>query len=783
MSPFEKLLDPIEDVSRELTHSSDASLQERAASLRNRAKEGEEAEDLLTEAFSLVREASRRLLAMEPFREQMAAGIALHEGKIVEMQTGEGKTLTAVAPAFLNALQGHRVHILTFNDYLARRDASWMGPIFRFLGLTVGTIQEGQSPRERREAYAASVTYATAKEVGFDFLRDQLCYEPSDQRLPPFSAAIVDEADSIMIDEARVPLVIAGSTGESLSDLERLALLAREMREGLHFGVDSSGSSVYLAEEGVRKAEDVLQCGNLYDQVNANLLAELINALHAERLLERDVDYIVREGHVQLVDEFTGRVAEDRHWPEGLQAALEAKEGVLLRPEGTILGSITLQHFLANYERLSGMTATARPSAQEFEEFYELDVVTIPTHKPCVRRDERDRIYGNARAKRRAVVDEIVARHREGRPMLVGTASVAESEFLAEELQKLDVLCQVLNARNDAKEAEIIAEAGDLGAVTISTNMAGRGVDIRLGGKEERRREEVLRLGGLYVMGTNKHESKRIDDQLRGRAGRQGDPGTSRFFVSLEDPLFQRYGGEFRIPRVFVSVKGDEPLEHRLIVKEVARVQRAAENQNLEIRKTLWNYSQLAEAQRRIIQERRESLLQGEGDFPKLASLRPERYDGISRTLGPKEMSLLEKRIALLALDRCWSDHLAEIRRLRQEVHLLRLGQLDPLQEFRRSAHESFRDLDARIEKEAVQLFDALRAENGGVNWEEAGLLGPSATWTYLLQDSPLEESVLAPLSANPAAAALGVLALWPILLPWSIYEYWRGKRAKKRQG
>ena len=479
---------------------------------------------------------------MRPFDVQVLAAIAMHQGKLAEMQTGEGKTLAAVLPAYLNALTGQGVHVLTFNDYLARRDAQWMGPLYRFLGLTVGAVQQGMSPADRRRAYACDVTYVTAKEAGFDYLRDHLCMAPEDLVHRPFHYAIVDEADSILIDEARVPLVIAGSVEARRVDPYQAAELVRSLDARRDFETDEFARNVHFTDSGLDRLESQLRCGDLHAAENLDLLTELSMALHAQVLLRREVDYIVRDGQIELVDEFTGRVAENRRWPDGLQAAVEAKEGVPLRPQGTIRGSITLQHFLRLYPKVCGMTATAQAAAAEFEEFYELAVVVIPPNRPCVRVDAEDTVFTHKEAKYAVLVAEIAAARGRGQPVLVGTASVGESEHLAARLAKAGIECRVLNARNDEQEAAIVAQAAMAGAVTISTNMAGRGTDIKLGGDPPDEREPVVARGGLYVIGTNRHESRRIDDQLRGRAGRQGDPGQSRFFISLEDDLMERYG-------------------------------------------------------------------------------------------------------------------------------------------------------------------------------------------------------------------------------------------------
>ena len=504
LAPYTEQLSGIKAI--DLVGASDDDLKHKAAGLIERAKEGTPLADLLVETYALVRETATRSIGLRPFDVQVVAGIAMHQGKLAEMNTGEGKTLVAVFPTVLNALSGKGVHIHTFNDYLARRDAAWMGPIYEFLGLRVGCIQEGMSPAKRRHAYACDITYSTAKEAGFDYLRDHLCYSTEDLVHREFHFAIVDEADSIMIDEARVPLVVAGSTDKPKADPGQLAQIAKGLREGVDFETDEGRRNVYLSDAGLERIEGLLRCGNLHSRENLDLLTRVHQSLHAEYLLHRDVDYIVRNERIEIIDELTGRVVEDRHWPDGLQAAVEAKEKLVLGSGGSILGSITLQHFLKLYPKISGMTATARPSAGELHEFYGLSVVVIPPNRPCVRDDLTDVVFTHKAAKVEALVQEITRCHESKRPVLVGTASVEESEELAATLEDTGISCQVLNAKNDELEADIIARAGRLGAVTISTNMAGRGVDIKLGGEGEQERDRVVGLGGLYVIGTNRHE-------------------------------------------------------------------------------------------------------------------------------------------------------------------------------------------------------------------------------------------------------------------------------------
>ena len=780
---FLPLLDEIARRGAPLVRAGESELSRRAVALRRQADGGTPLEELLPEWFALVREIADRTLGERPYEVQLLAGIALHRGTLAEMQTGEGKTLAAVAPVSLAALAGRGVHVLTFNDYLARRDAAWMGPIYRRLGLTVGVIQEGMGPSERRQAYACDVTYATVKEAGFDLLRDGLCLEPDDAVHRPFHLAVVDEADSILIDEARIPLVIAGSLDPAGIDLRRLAAVARRLGRGVDFDTDEYARNIFLTDRGIQRAEALLGCDNLFEGAdNISLQAQLRNALHAEALLRRDVDYIVRDGRIELVDELTGRVAENRHWPDGLQAALEAKEGLAAQPEGIILGSITIQHFLNLYPRLAGMTATAGPAGNELAEVYGLEVTAVPTHRPCIREDLPDLVFTRQEAKRRALVDEISRAHAEGRPVLVGTASVAESERLAAELRQAGVAARVLNARNDVEEAEIVAEAGRFGAVTISTNMAGRGTDIRLGGSDERERERVLALGGLYVIGTNRHESRRIDDQLRGRAGRQGDPGTSRFVISLEDPLLQRYGLARLIPERVLRAVDADTVDHPEVHREIARAQRIVEGQCGDIRSRLLRYARLLEQQRGDLQEWRRDVLDSRAATGLLARRCPGRWSSLCTSHGEETAARVERRLTLLAIDRCWSDHLAEMQAVRDEVHLVALDGRDPLAEFYRTADKAFDGLSARVDEAIVEAFEALPVSSNGIDWDAAGLRGPSSTWTYLVNDTAFGGNPFLTLATRHSVGLWATLLLGPLLFAWAAVLHWRRWRSRRQR-
>ena len=702
---------------------------------------------LQIETFAIVREAARRAIGLDAFDVQLIAGMAMARGCLAELPTGEGKTLAAVFSACVRALSGRGVHILTFNDYLARRDAAWMGPVYRMLGLGVGCIQEGMSLSEKRAAYGCDVTYASAKEAGFDFLRDKVAYDRDAIVHRPFNFALIDEADSILIDEARIPLVISGAEVRASWDTHLLASVVRTLLPVRDFETDGEHRNVFLTDAGIEKVESVLGCGSLYAANNQTLLEAVYCALHARALLRLDVDYIVRGDRIEIVDEYTGRVVDKRHWPDGLQAAVEAKEGLFRNAQGRVLGSITLQHFFRLYPVVSGMTATAQSSADEICEFYGMRVVVIPPHTPSVRVDHPEVVFTHCEAKRRALVREISNVHALGRPILVGTASIKESEGLAADLRSAAIRCTVLNAKNDELEAGIIAKAGMLGAVTISTNMAGRGVDIKLGGSDESQRDAVLALGGLYVIGTNRHESLRIDRQLRGRAGRQGDPGASCFFISLEDDLFDHYGlSRMLMTRHRLSLQ-DEALAGNSIRREIAHAQRIIEGQNFGIRRTLFKFSSLVEVQRQIIQARREEALLGSGQ-PEMTTLdvsaeassefslrEPVLHrEGVQR-FGIDRMIEIERRATLFHLDRLWSDHLAWIQDVRDSIHLVHLGAREPIEEFIKWATDEFFSMEKSLDAAVISEITSIIRTKGPIDDELDRLRGPSSTWTYLVND------------------------------------------------
>ena len=765
LRPCQDQLDRIDAVGAHAL--SDAGVKSRFDAARRAAAGGRYADALLAEVYALTREACARALGLRPFDVQMMAAIALHQGKLAQLATGEGKTLVAVMPAALNALAGRGVHVLTANDYLARRDASWMGAAYRFLGLSAASVTQRLDRAERRAAYAADITYVTAKEAGFDFLRDHTATDPAHAVQRPFHYAIVDEADFILIDEARVPLVIAGETEAPPIPYQTIAGAVRALKAGTDFRVDAHERNVALTDVGFRHAQAALGCGPLHAPDQHQTLAAIHVALHAEVLLSRDRDYIVRGGRIELVDEFTGRVADNRRWPHGIQPAVEAKEGVEVRPDGAVLGSIPIQHFVRLWPRLSGMTATAVPAAEEFREFYGLTTAVFPPHRPCRRVDEPDVVFTHRSAKLQALTAEIARVQATGRPVLVGTANVAESETLFRALRDRRVKCRVLNARHDAREAVIIARAGMPGAVTISTNMAGRGTDIVLGGGDPALRERVAALGGLYVVGTNRHESRRVDDQLRGRAGRQGDPGSSRFFISLEDDLISRYGVVSLIPRARRPPRQEAPVDDPIVAREIARAQRIIEGQNFEIRRTLWRYSAMVEEQRAQVHARRHELLHNASEPSAGAEDAPEHHAELTRAVGSGEVARAENRLTLLLLDRRWSDHLRLIEDIREGIHLQRYGGRDPLTEFQRQIIDAYAAMMEGLRAEVVDRFRSLRAEGGRIDLEQLKLRGPASTWTYLVNDNPFASfwvSLIAPgsLGVSMATAVLAVL-YWPV--------------------
>jgi preprotein translocase subunit SecA len=799
-----KTVDEINALEPELEALDDAALRARTAWFRERLDQGEGVEDLLVEAFATVREAAKRTLRQRHFDVQLLGGIVLHQGKIAEMKTGEGKTLVATLPVYLNALGGKGAHVVTVNDYLARRDAAWMGQIYGFLGLSVGCIVPGLDEAERKRAYGADITYGTNNEFGFDYLRDNMKFTREGMVQRGFNFAIVDEVDSILVDEARTPLIISGPSEDS-SQLYRAvdAFVPRLSDED--YEKDEKMRTVSLTESGVEKMQGwlgeagLLKHPELYDISNVTIVHHVNQALRAHRLFARDVDYMVRNDKVVIVDEFTGRMMEGRRYSDGLHQALEAKERVAIQAENQTLASITFQNYFRLYPKLAGMTGTAATEASEFAEIYGLEVVEIPTHMPMVRDDQDDEVYRTANEKYKAIVASITEAHGKGQPILVGTVSIEKSEHLSSLLKQKKVPHQVLNARYHEQEAFIVAQAGRLGGVTIATNMAGRGTDIQLGGNSEMRKlqelagiedeakqaeiaaridgevaqekQKVLDAGGLYVLGTERHESRRIDNQLRGRSGRQGDPGRSKFFLSLEDDLMRIFGSE-RMDGMLgrLGLQEDEAIIHPWINKALEKAQQKVEARNFEIRKNLLKYDDVMNDQRKVVYEQRHELIEVKDVAETVHDMRhqviedlvaqcipekayPEEWqaetlekecrrllaldvpatqwvkeEGIAdaeirerimtesdrriaqkvATYGPDVMRMAEKSLLLQILDHLWKDHLHQLDHLRQGIHLRGYGQRDPLNEYKSEAFSLFEGMLANLRQTVTQVLSHL---------------------------------------------------------------------------
>jgi preprotein translocase subunit SecA len=809
---YELLAGLVNTFEPEVEELTDAELGAKTDEFRRRLNENEPLEDLLPEAFACVREAARRTLGQRHFDVQAMGAAALHEGNIAEMKTGEGKTLVSTMPAYLNALTGQGVHVVTVNDYLAKRDSEWMGPIYRLMGLSVGLIQAQMTPAQRRPAYGADITYGTNNEFGFDYLRDNMAMRVEDMVQRGHHYAIVDEVDSILIDEARTPLIISGPVQDSAKWYQTFARIAPRLKAETDYEVDESKRTVAITEGGVQKVEETLGVENLYEHVHTPLVHHLQNALRAKELYKLDVDYIVKDGEVLIVDEFTGRILHGRRYSEGLHQAIEAKEGVRIKEENQTLATITIQNYFRMYEKLAGMTGTAKTQAREFEEVYKLGVVEIPTNVEMIRRDEQDLIYKTEDAKWSAVVEDLAERHEKGQPVLVGTVSIEKSEKLSGYLNRRGVPHNVLNAKHHEKEAMIIAQAGRKGSVTVATNMAGRGVDIMLGGNaeylarqemaangwdndryllfemdaEEREQyeaefepllqrfkaqteaahDEVTDLGGLYVLGTERHESRRIDNQLRGRSGRQGDPGESRFYLSLQDDLMRLFASE-RIESIMNRFKWpeDEPITARIVSRAIENAQKQVEAVNFERRKNVLKYDEVMNTQRKIIYEDRRRIIDGEdlrdqtldmvaeviegtvaqyvskdiypeewdldgllttihatypSDLTKAALERVEdaeevrdrvlqeavtAYERREKELGEQVMRELERMVLLSVTDNKWREHLHDMDYLEEGIHLRAYGQRDPLVEYQNEAHGMFEEMKASIVEEFVRYI------------------------------------------------------------------------------
>lgn len=749
----------------------DTALREASDRLRERAELGEEDNRLLPEAFALVCAAVKRTLSITTHDNQLMAAAAMAEGRIVELATGEGKTLAAVFTASLKALSGKGVHILTFNDYLARRDALWMQPVYELLGFSVGYITGISGAEERRSAYASDITYVTAKEAGFDYLRRFLAFSTGELVQRPFHAAVIDEADSILIDEARIPLVIAGDEPAAWEIAVPLFKLVAGMQQGVHFDTYENGSGIYLEDRGIAYLEQQLKLRNLYDNANLDLLEKISNILRATHLLKRDADYIVKNGEIQLVDEFTGRIAVNRQWSEGLHSAVELKEGLTPKRKGKIMNSITLQNFLRLYPSLCGMTGTACPAAAELLRFYDLSVTVIPPHQPCARIDRPDMIFTHKEAKFKAVAEEIKAACHAGRPVLVGTGSIEESEYLAGLLQSDIPSLAILNAKNDEEEAAVIANAGAFGAVTISTNMAGRGVDIRLGGTTAADYDRVCALGGLYVIGLSRHESSRVDNQLRGRAGRQGDPGESRFFISLEDELVVRYGLSDSIPERYRKVRQEAPLSNPVYGQAILHTQRVVEGQQFDAKVTLFKYAALVEDQRLLVHSTREKLLQGGVALGVLEKQAPELYTALRTQVPEDEFLRAQRQIELYAIGKSWAEHLLFTDSLQDEVQMVGKVRGDPLTHYNQKLIEGFDSMQETIRETVADLFEKAVIKDGRFDLEKMGVRGPTSTMTYMVHDGTEDQNMLGALGDFAAAWSA------PLFLLNLILEKWKKKR------
>lgn len=689
------------------------------------------------EFLAILSIAATRTLEMTPFPVQLQAVLRLLEGDVIQMATGEGKTLVGAMANTGFGLMGKRVHSVTVNDYLAARDAEWMGPLVEFFGLTVAAVTESMTTDERRKAYKANIVYAPVNEIGFDVLRDQLITDRADAVQHGADVALIDEADSVLVDEALVPLVLAGNEPGTAPG-GRITDLVRRLKKNQHYVVDEDGRNASLTDVGARLLERQLGIASLYDDEHVGSTLVQVNlALHAHALLTRDVHYIVRDGKVALIDASKGRVADLQRWPDGVQAAVEAKEGLAVTEGGRILDTITLQALMHRYPMVCGMTGTAVEATDQLRSFYDLRVSVIDRNEPLQRFDEADRVYATIRDKNRAIIDEIKAIHDTGQPVLVGTQDVAESEALAEALREYDIDVNVLNAKNDAEEARIIAEAGDIGRVTVSTQMAGRGTDIKLGGADENDHDAVVKLGGLAVIGTSRHRTARLDNQLRGRAGRQGDPGLALFFVSLEDDVVVVGGaGE----EVTARPAADGSIESKRIRDWIEHCQRVTEGQLLEIHSQTWKYNKLLADQRDIIDKRRAELLDTDRAWQEIFE-RSARATLLDKELPRDTLVRAAREIMLYHLDLGWSDHLALMDDVRESIHLRAIARETPIDEFHRIAVREFKELAQRAVDNAVDTFNEVPIDADGAHLEEQGLARPSATWTYMVSDNPLAGS------------------------------------------
>ncbi|MGK9325831.1 preprotein translocase subunit SecA [Aerococcus urinaeequi] len=763
LKKFDKTAKQVEALEDRFANYTDDQLKDMTKSFQERLQLGEDLEDILVEAFATVREGARRVLGLFPYHVQIMGGLTLHYGNIAEMKTGEGKTLTATMPVYLNALAGKGVHVVTVNDYLASRDSAQMGELYTFLGLTVGLNKAGMNNDEKREAYAADITYSTNNELGFDYLRDNMVVYKRQMVQRPLYFAVVDEVDSILIDEARTPLIISNQAEQSTALYQRADYFAKSLKEEEDYVIDVSSKTIALTEAGIEKAEDVFHVKNLYDMENGRLIHHIDTALRANYIMILNIDYVVVDGQVKIVDGFTGRIMEGRRFSDGLHQGIEAKENVEIQNESKTMATITFQNYFRMYEKLSGMTGTAKTEEEEFREIYNMNVIQIPTNKPVIREDKSDILYPNLKSKFNAVVKDIATRHEAGQPVLVGTVAVETSEMLSDALTQLGIRHNVLNAKNHEREAQIVADAGQKGAVTIATNMAGRGTDIKLS-------PEVKELGGLAVIGTERHESRRIDNQLRGRAGRQGDPGYSRFYLSLEDDVMRRFGSE-RIQQLWESLNMDQDdpdmvIESRMITKQVEGAQIRVEGNNYDTRKNVLEYDEVMRQQRDVIYAQRFEVISAEeslddvmwpmiertikrqvelytagdradwnlealADFAETTLYRntqvdidnlegknqkeiiayitdkaADRFNQKIDSINNKDMALeFEKVVILRAVDSRWTDHIDAMDQLRQGVGLRAYAQNNPLVEYQSEGFDRFNEMIAGIEYDATRMF------------------------------------------------------------------------------
>ena len=762
ISALEKQVAEIEKYADEMHALSDTELQAKTPYFRELLEQGKTLDDIMPEAFAVVREAARRIINEYPFHVQLMGGIVLHRGDIAEMKTGEGKTLTSILPVYLNALEGKGVHVITVNEYLAERDSKWMGAIHRFLGLTVGLNRHGMNNNEKRQAYLCDITYTTNSELGFDYLRDNMVTSVNDRVLRGLNMALVDEVDSILIDESRTPLIISGGKKDTANWYQKADKFVKSLHEDEDYTIDVQSKSVALTEVGVFKAEKFFKVDNLFTPDHTQLVHHINQALKANYTMSNEVEYLVRDRQVYIVDQFTGRIMEGRVFSDGLHQAIEAKENVPIKEETTTLATITYQNFFRLYNKLAGMTGTAKTEEEEFLAIYNMRVTSIPTNMPVIREDYPDAIYATKKAKYHALTQEVIERHARGQPVLVGTISVDVSEFLSKIFSQRKIRHEVLNAKNHKREADIIAKAGLRGAVTIATNMAGRGTDIKLG-------PGVKELGGLAVLGSERHESRRIDNQLRGRSGRQGDPGCSRFFVSMEDELMVRFGSE-RVQGMFTQL-GDTPIESKMVSKAIESAQKRVEGMNFDIRKTLLEYDDVLRQQRETIYEQRDAILENEDVhsivrdmFDRVASDlvashtdNSERYptvnlDSLKEALwkmnvdedeaaerlagckGIEEINKMtadilwdayeekiegfktdflriEKTMVLRIIDAKWIDHIDTMSKLREGIHLRSYAQDNPLKAYTSEGYEMFENMMDSIAREVVNFCMSCRIE------------------------------------------------------------------------